>query len=46
VAISKKRGDGMAEQAALLRQWLLLKTLSARRNGATLKELAAEMQVQ
>lgn len=35
----------MAEQAALLRQWLLLKTLSARRYGVTLKELAAEMQV-
>ena len=35
----------MAEQASLLRQWLLLKTLSARRYGATLKELAAEMQV-
>ena len=35
----------MADQAALLRQWLLLKTLSARRLGVTLKELAAEMQV-
>ncbi len=35
----------MAEQAALLRQWLLLKTLSARRLGLSLKELAAEMQV-
>ncbi len=35
----------MADQAALLRQWLLLKTLSARRIGVTLKELAAEMQV-
>ena len=35
----------MAEQASLLRQWLLLKTLSARRHGATLRELAAEMQV-
>jgi proteasome accessory factor B len=33
------------EQSALLRQWLLLKTLSARHRGATLKELAAEMQV-
>ena len=35
----------MAEQAALRRQWLLLKTLSARRHGVTLKDLAAEMQV-
>ena len=35
----------MAEQTALLRQWLLLKTLSARHYGATLKELAADMQV-
>ena len=35
----------MAEQAAMLRQWLLLKTLSARRHGATLRELAAEMHV-
>ena len=35
----------MAEQAALLRQWLLLKTLSARHHGAALKELAEEMQV-
>ncbi len=35
----------MAEQAALLRQWLLLKTLAARRCGATLKEMAEEMQV-
>ncbi|MGO9115567.1 MAG: helix-turn-helix transcriptional regulator [Thermoguttaceae bacterium] len=35
----------MGEQAILLRQWLLLKTLSVRRLGATLKELAAEMQV-
>lgn len=35
----------MADQAAPLRQWLLLKTLSARRLGGTLKELAAEMQV-
>ncbi len=35
----------MADQRALLRQWLLLKTLSARRLGLTLKELAAEMGV-
>lgn len=35
----------MAEQAALLRQWLLLRILSARRYGATLKEMAVEMQV-
>jgi predicted DNA-binding transcriptional regulator YafY len=35
----------MAEQTALLRQWLVLKTLSARRLGLSLKELAAEMQV-
>jgi proteasome accessory factor B len=35
----------MAQQDALLRQWLLLKTLAARRHGATLKEMAEEMQV-
>ena len=45
VALVRCGGTIMAEQAALLRQWLLLRTLSARRYGATLKELAAEMQV-
>ncbi len=32
----------MADSVQLLRQWTVLRTLSARRQGATLKELAAE----
>ncbi len=32
----------MADSVQLLRQWTVLRTLSARRHGATLKELAAE----
>jgi len=35
----------MAEQLALVRQWLLLRTLSARRYGCTVKELAEEAAV-
>jgi len=38
-------GMAMAEQPALVRQWLLLKILSTRRYGVTVKELAEEMQV-
>jgi predicted DNA-binding transcriptional regulator YafY len=32
----------MSEQPSLLRQWTLLRTLSARRQGATLRELAGD----
>ncbi|HEX6984210.1 MAG TPA: WYL domain-containing protein [Planctomycetaceae bacterium] len=32
----------MADAAPLVRQWLLLRTLAARRHGATLRELAGE----
>jgi len=32
----------MPDQPAILRHWLLLRTLAARRQGATLRELAAE----
>ncbi|MGA7698806.1 MAG: WYL domain-containing protein [Thermoguttaceae bacterium] len=35
----------MPRQSPLLRQWVLLKTLCARRQGATVQELAAEMSV-
>lgn len=35
----------MAETLPLVRQWILLRTLSARRTGATIKELAEEMAV-
>jgi len=35
----------MAEKLALVRQWILLRTLSARRLGVTVKELAREMDV-
>ena len=32
----------MTEQAPLVRQWILLRTLSARRCGVTVKEMAEE----
>ena len=35
----------MPDQSPLVRQWILLRTLSARRYGATVKELAEEMGV-
>ncbi len=35
----------MSDQPALLRQWTLLRSLGARRHGATLRELAAEARV-
>jgi predicted DNA-binding transcriptional regulator YafY len=35
----------MSRQSPLLRQWLLLKTLCARRHSTTIQELAAEMSV-
>lgn len=35
----------MAGQTPLVRQWILLRTLSARRQGVTVKELATEMAV-
>ena len=35
----------MAEQTPLVRQWILLRTLCARHYGATVKEMAAEMEV-
>ncbi len=35
----------MSEDSALVRQWRLLKLLSSRHYGATVKELAEEMQV-
>jgi proteasome accessory factor B len=38
-------GRMMSEQAALLRQWILLKALSSRHYGATVKELAEEVGV-
>ena len=38
-------GVKMGEQLPLVRQWLLLRTLSARRCGATLKELVQELGV-
>ena len=35
----------MSEQSSLLRQWVLLRTLSARHTGASVKELAEELAV-
>jgi predicted DNA-binding transcriptional regulator YafY len=35
----------MSEQSSLVRQWILLRTLSALHSGATVKELAAELAV-
>ncbi len=35
----------MAEESPLVRQWILLRTLCARRHGATVKEMAQEMGV-
>lgn len=35
----------MSDESALIRQWRLLKLLSSRHYGATVKELASEMQV-
>jgi predicted ArsR family transcriptional regulator len=35
----------MSEQSSLLRQWVLLRTLSARHTGASIKELAEELAV-
>lgn len=35
----------MAEQTPLVRQWIVLKTLSARRHGVTVAELAQELSV-
>ena len=35
----------MSEDSALIRQWRLLKLLSSRHYGATVKELAEEMRV-
>ena len=35
----------MSEQSSLLRQWVLLRTLSARHSGASVKELAEELTV-
>jgi len=35
----------MSEQSSLLRQWVLLRTLSARHIGASVKELAEELAV-
>ena len=35
----------MSEQSSLLRQWVLLRTLSARHAGASVKELAEELAV-
>lgn len=35
----------MPEASPLIRQWMLLKLLSARRYGATVKEMAEEMSV-
>jgi proteasome accessory factor B len=39
------RGQAMERSSPLLRQWVLLKTLSSRRHGATVQELAAEVEV-
>ena len=39
------RGGGMSEQSSLLRQWVFLRTLSARHTGASVKELAEELAV-
>ncbi len=35
----------MPHESPLTRQWLVLRTLSARRHGATVKELAEELEV-
>jgi len=35
----------MTDESPLVRQWILLRTLCARRYGATVKEMAEEMQV-
>jgi len=47
-ATTNKAGPGfaiMAEQLPLVRQWTILRTLSARRLGVTVKELSQEMRV-
>jgi len=41
-AIASHRGRSMDQQSPLLRQWILLRSLSARRYGATVREMAAE----
>jgi predicted DNA-binding transcriptional regulator YafY len=35
----------MAAENSLVRQWILLRTLSARRQGVTVREIAAELGV-
>lgn len=41
----KRLPEIMADQTPLVRQWILLRTLCARHYGATVKEMAAEMEV-
>ena len=40
--IVQRRAVAMGDERPLVRQWLVLKTLSARRNGVTVRELAEE----
>ncbi len=42
---SKRADTKMREASPLVRQWILLRILCARRCGATVKELAAELEV-
>jgi predicted DNA-binding transcriptional regulator YafY len=39
------RGQAMLRCGPLVRQWVLLKTLASRRYGASVQELAAELEV-
>jgi len=43
--IDNHHGHGMSGQKPLERQWMILRTLSARRFGATVRELAEELNV-
>ena len=41
----KRMEAAMSEESPLVRQWILLRTLCARRYGASVKEMADEMGV-